>query len=159
MSDEKTDFPDVRRFIGRMFVASKNIGDTINDLEKDIPILHNAVNLEQYEIDLVMTHLQAIKDYNSQVRALAGNMMETAEILEDAKHDMRQLATIAQLPLALAESSPEFFSDVVKVIGPAILDEGVSSLPDAEFEKLAAAVEKRKQAKLEDILGVIDDAV
>ena len=146
MGDEKTDFPDVRRFIGRMFMASKTIGDTINSLEKDIPILRNTLNLEQYEIDLVTTHLQAIKDYNAQVRALAGNMMESAEFLEDAKHDMRQLATISQLPLALAESSPEFFVDVIGAIGPQILDEGIASLPDEALAKLEAAIAKRKQS-------------
>jgi len=146
MGNEKTDFPEIRRFIGRMFLASKTIGETVTRLEEDIPRLSNTVNLEKYEIDVVLTHLEAIKEYNSQVRAMAGNMMENAEFLEDAKHNMRDLATVAQLPLLMAESSPEFFVDLIGAINPPVLDDGIAGLSEEALEKLEAAIAKRKKS-------------
>ncbi len=134
------EFEGLRIFIRRMFDASGDIGKVAERIEKQLPILANTIGKENDDIKALTEALEKLKLHNSEATILVASLLEDNEDLKEVKHEMRQLATISQLPPILAQTSPEFLRDVLTTAEPQVIKNALSIIDGKVFEKLLKAL-------------------
>lgn len=134
------EFKGLTTFINRMRSASGNIGDVVERLSEQLPLLANTIGQEHEDIKTLTEILGRLRENNSKASALTGSMLEENEDLMAVNYEMRQLATISQLPPILAQTSPEFLRDVLTVADHEMIMDALKLLDLETYEKLLKAL-------------------
>lgn len=134
------EFEGLKLFIGRMFAASGDISQVAEKIGQSLPALADTVGKEHEDIIALTEALERLKLHNSEAATLAGSLMEDNEDLTRIKHEMRQLATISQLPPVLAQTSPEFMRDVLTAADPNVIKDALKQVDAETFEKILKAL-------------------
>lgn len=120
--------------------AITEVSKSLSVSGKILPKTRDALNRALEHIEVLEAAHKAEKAAIAQAGAATGHLSETSEEIKTHAHDMANLATLSQYFEVASKWSPEFWTSILEIVEPDVLQGGFEGLEAKRLAEVAATV-------------------